>query len=370
MVKMKRYESLNGLRAIAAIGIVLMHVRATIDVEVTGNFLYNKIIPVMSDFVFLFMMVSAFSLCCGYYESFKSGTVSLNEFYKKRYSRILPFFTILVLLSIAIPHSPNKAAVAKAATNILGSSGLSPFVEKVIEGVSELTLGYGLLPNPSMSIMGVGWFLGVIFLFYMLFPFFVFMMDNKKRAWFSFLITHILCFFCLIYFYSDKFITFEAVPKQFLYNAPFFALGGLIFLYKDRLEKVITGGGKKTLLLLLCIAITIFYWMSSGIKDTYGGVVIKSCTMGAWLIFAIVSQTKVLHNKVIDYLSGISMEIYLSHMMSFRAVQFLHISNYIHNMHITYILTCLCTLAVAICFSHVVKYMVLPKLSLVFTKKK
>ena len=57
---MKRYESLNGLRAYAAIGIVLMHVRANIDVNVTGNFLYNHIIPAMSDFVFLFMMVSAF----------------------------------------------------------------------------------------------------------------------------------------------------------------------------------------------------------------------------------------------------------------------------------------------------------------------
>ena len=365
---MRRYDSLNGLRAIAAIGIVLMHIRANIDVDVTGIFMYNNIIPVMSDFVFLFMMVSAFSLCCGYYERFKNGTISLNEFYKKRYFRILPFFSILVLLSIAIPHSPNKAAVAKAATNILGSSGLSPFVEKVIEGVSEFTLGYGLLPNPSMSIMGVGWFLGVIFLFYMLFPFFVFMMDNKKRAWFSLLITHILCFFCLIYFYSEKFITFEAVPKHFLYNAPFFALGGLIFLYKDCMEKVITGGGKKSLLLLLCIAITIFYWMSSGIKYTYGGVVIKSCTMGGWLIFAIVSQTKVLHNKVIDYLSGISMEIYLSHMMSFRTVQFLHISNYFHNIHIVYLVTCLLTLALAITFSHVIKYLVLPKVGLLFTK--
>ena len=365
---MRRYDSLNGLRAIAAIGIVLMHIRANIDVDVTGIFMYNNIIPVMSDFVFLFMMVSAFSLCCGYYERFKNGTISLNEFYKKRYFRILPFFSILVLLSIAIPHSPNKAAVAKAATNILGSSGLSPFVEKVIEGVSEVTLGYGLLPNPSMSIMGVGWFLGVIFLFYMLFPFFVFMMDNKKRAWFSLLITHILCFFCLIYFYSEKFITFEAVPKHFLYNAPFFALGGLIFLYKDCMEKVITGGGKKSLLLLLCIAITIFYWMSSGIKYTYGGVVIKSCTMGGWLIFAIVSQTKVLHNKVIDYLSGISMEIYLSHMMSFRTVQFLHISNYFHNIHIVYLVTCLLTLALAITFSHVIKYLVLPKVGLLFTK--
>lgn len=367
---MKRYESLNGLRAIAAIGIVLMHVRANIDVNVTGNFLYNNVIPVMSDFVFLFMMVSAFSLCCGYYERFKNGSISLNEFYKKRYSRILPFFSILVLLSVAIPHSPNKAAVAKAATNILGSSGLSPFVEKVIEAVSELTLGYGLLPNPSMSIMGVGWFLGVIFLFYMLFPFFVFMMDNKKRACFSLLITHILCYFCLIYFYSEKFITFEAVPKQFLYNAPFFALGGLIFLYKDNLEKLIAGGGKKALLLLICIAVTMFYWTCSNIKDTYSGVLIKSCTMGIWLVFAIVSQTKVLHNKVIDYLSGISMEIYLSHMMSFRAVQFLHISNYVHNIHIVYLVTCLLTLAIAIVFSHVVKYIFLPKVSSLLTPKK
>ena len=39
---MKKYESLNGLRALAAIGIVVMHVRANIDVDVTGNFLYNN----------------------------------------------------------------------------------------------------------------------------------------------------------------------------------------------------------------------------------------------------------------------------------------------------------------------------------------
>ena len=153
---MNKYESLNGLRALAAIGIVLMHVRANIDIEVDGNFIYSHVIPVMSDFVFLFMMVSAFSLCCGYYERFKSGTVSLNDFYKRRYSRILPFFSILVLLACLIPHNPNKTAIARAVTNILGSSGLSQFAETTIEGLTELTLGYGLLPNPSMSVMGVG----------------------------------------------------------------------------------------------------------------------------------------------------------------------------------------------------------------------
>lgn len=368
---MKKYESLNGLRALAAIGIVLMHVRANIDIDVSGNFIYGNVIPVMSDFVFLFMMVSAFSLCCGYYERFKNGSVLLNDFYKRRYSRILPFFAILVLLACLIPHSPNKTAIARVSTHILGISGLPPFAETAIEGLTELTLGYGLLPNPSMSVMGVGWFLGVIFLFYMLFPFFIFLIDNKRRAWFSFVITNILCFFCIIYFFSPKFVGFEAVPKAFLYNVPFFIAGGIVYLYKDKIEKIGVGGAKYVML-ALCVSVTVFYWFSLdfGLYVGYTGVLIKTAVMSSWLIFAVSTSTRVLHNKVIDYLSGISMEIYLSHMMSFRAVQFLHISNYSHNMHITYILTCLCTLAVAICFSHVVKYMVLPKLSLVFSKKK
>lgn len=366
---MKKYESLNGLRALAALGIVLMHVRANIDIDVSGNFVYNRIIPLMSDFVFLFMMVSAFSLSCGYYERFKSGGVSLNDFYKRRYSRILPFFTVLVLLSVAIPHNPNKAALAKAATNILGSSGLPPFVEKMIEGVSELTLSYGLMPNPSMSIMGVGWFLGVIFLFYMMFPFFVFLIDNKRRAWLTFTIVNMLCFFCTIYFFSPKFVSFDAIPKNFLYNAPFFMAGGLVFMYKSEIEQFASGGGKKWLVILICLGITIFYWLSADWQYGYCGVMIKTLVMGAWLLFTIGFPNKVMHNKVIDYLSGISMEIYLCHMMSFRAVQFLHVSSYINNIHLCFLLTYLLTLSVAIVFSHIVKYNVLPRISFVLINK-
>lgn len=367
---MKKYESLNGLRAIAAIGIVLMHVRANIDIEVGGNFIYGHVIPMMSDFVFLFMMVSAFSLCCGYYDRFKNGIVSLNDFYKRRYSRILPFFAILVLLACIIPHSPNKTAIARAATQFLGSSGLPPYVETAIEGLTELTLGYGLLPNPSMSVMGVGWFLGVIFLFYMLFPFFIFLIDNKRRAWISFVISNILCFFCIIYFFSPKFVGFDAVPKAFIYNVPFFITGGLVYLYKDKIEKIGLGGAKY-IMFAICVCLTVLYWFSLdwGLYEGFTGVQIITLVMASWLIFAVSTTSKVLHNKVIDYLSSISMEIFLSHMMSFRAVQMLRISNYIHNVHITYILTCILTLAVAISFSHVVKFSVLPKISLLFRKK-
>ena len=96
----------------------------------------------------------------------------------------------------------------------------------------------------------------------------------------------------------------------------------------------------------------------------------KTITMSAWLIFAVGCPNRMFHNKVIDYLSGISMEIYLSHMMSFRAVQFLHVSNYVHNMHICYWLTCLLTLAIAITFSHIVKYFLLPNINMLFCKKR
>jgi len=364
---MKKYNSLNGLRAIAAIGIVLMHVRANFDVGVAHHFIYTNVIAKMSDFVFLFMMISAFSLCCGYYDKFKNGTITPNKFYKRRYSRILPFFSVLVILSIIIPHSPNKVAVARAPLQFLGDSGFSPYIERVFEGFTELTLSYGLLPNPSMSIMGVGWFLGVIFVFYMLFPFFIFMIDNKRRSWYSFIVVNILCFITISYFYSDKFISFNAIPKNIIYNAPFFVLGGILFLHRELIERIVC---KNHLISLsACIIFSAAYFLWADTKMSYSGVVIICLVMGCWLVFAIGSNSKLLHNPTIDYLGNISMEIYLSHMLSFRIVKMLNLSDFIHQVDILYWLSCFMTLLVAIAFSHLVKYYFIAKLQLI-TKRK
>lgn len=59
----KKYDAIDGLRMIAAFGIVLMHVRAN------GNYVvFNSNIPFFVNFVFLFMTVQAFGMCCGYYK--------------------------------------------------------------------------------------------------------------------------------------------------------------------------------------------------------------------------------------------------------------------------------------------------------------
>lgn len=47
----KRYNALDGLRTIAALGIILIHIKANSDYPIDG-FLYNKVISSMTDFVY------------------------------------------------------------------------------------------------------------------------------------------------------------------------------------------------------------------------------------------------------------------------------------------------------------------------------
>ena len=67
----ERYDNLDGLRSYAAIGIVMMHVLANSRYAVRGFLFISRIIPSFTNITFLFMVISAFSMCCGYYEKFK-----------------------------------------------------------------------------------------------------------------------------------------------------------------------------------------------------------------------------------------------------------------------------------------------------------
>ena len=206
-VNRERYGSLDGLRAYAALGIILMHVLANINVKPSENYLTESIIPFFTDFTLLFMVVSGFSLCCGYYTRIKEGTITPNAFYRKRYLRILPFFALLCLIDLAF----------------------EPNIGSLYEVFANMTLCFGLLPpDAEIHVIGVGWFLGVVFLFYMLFPFYVFMLGNKRRAWISFAIA--------LVFVLVSFVHFGAPGRRcMVFCAPLFIAGGLAYLYSHGL---------------------------------------------------------------------------------------------------------------------------------------
>ena len=172
-----------------------------------GGFVFERLIPSFTNLVFLFMMASGFGMCCGYYQKIVDQKISVEDFYKKRYIKIWPYFALLCALDFM----------------------MSPSKESLFEVFANFTLCQGLLPNAKISVIGVSWTLAVIFVFYMLFPFFCFLIGNKKRAWSVAVVALVFNWLCSNYFNAGR--------TNIVYDAIYFVAGGLVFLYRKELAE-------------------------------------------------------------------------------------------------------------------------------------
>lgn len=329
----ENYTSLNGLRAYAIIGIVLMHVLTNMPDKPDWGFATGQLIPWFTNFTLLFMMVSAFSMCCGYYERIRTGEITPTAFYAKRYRRIWPFFALMVAISF----------------------GMEPGWDTFCQSFANLTLCFNLLPNPEIQIVGVGWFLGTIFTFYMLFPFFTFLLDHKKKGWIVLLLSLFFCYIAIHYFSSPEYVVKPIGRTNILYSAPFFLAGGLIYLYRRTFLQhpaaySLTAG-------TICLVLTILKFRFP--SDTLF-ILPDLAIFATLLIYAIPSKDAVLNNRIAKYISSIGLEIYLCHMMFYRAVEMLPLHRFIENPGTRYIAYSILTLAGAIAFAHGIKFHLFP----------
>lgn len=316
------YGTIDGLRAFAAIGIVMMHILVNGEYEV-GGFVFEKLIPSFTEFVYLFMIISAFSMCCGYYEKIVSNKITVSEFYSKRFAKIWPFFAFLSVIDVV----------------------LSPSKEALYELFANLTLCFGLLPNVNITVIGVGWFIGVAFVFYFFFPFFCYLLSDKRRAWIAFGVTLAYNFLCRVYFFDQDHVIETFVSRtSFIYCAVFFLAGGLIYLYREQLDRL--AQKCQWMLLLVCGGFIVAYYIIGN------DVVMMLVMFSLVLICAIGTKyKKILQNPVSHFLSGISMEIYLCHMVMFRVMEKLHLTHMFSSDLLSYIMTVLETIVCAICFA-------------------
>lgn len=313
MKNSKHYDAIDGLRAFSAIGIVLMHVLANGDYSL-GGFVFDSLIPSFTNLVFLFMIISGFAMCCGYYEKIINNKITVREFYSKRYKKIWPFFAFLCILDLVI----------------------SPSADSLYEVFANLTLCFGLLPNAKISVIGVGWFLGLVFVFYLIFPFFCYLLSNKRRAWFSFAVALLFNVLCSGYFNIER--------TNFMYSAVFFLAGGLIYVYREQLEKATER--YRWIALLLCVVVTIGYYVLGE------SVPLMLILFSLYLVYALgVSKMGVLQNPITRFLSGISMEIYLSHMVIYRVLEKIGIIHMFGKGILSYVLTSAGTLIGAVVFA-------------------
>lgn len=92
---------------------------------------------------------------------------------------------------------------------------------------------FNLLPNPNIEVIGVGWFLGTVFTFYMLFPFFTFLLDKKKGGWMVLPLSLVFCYIAIVNFGTLDFVVKPIDKVNIIYSAPFFISGGMIYLYRQ-----------------------------------------------------------------------------------------------------------------------------------------
>ena len=311
----KHYDAIDVLRTLACLAIVLMHMKASNSYDISG-FVYDRLIPSFTNFVFLFMMISAFGMCYGYRDKVLNNEISMETFYCKRYSKILPFFAILVLIDIIT--SPNIAAL--------------------IEGFADITLLFGLFPN-EISVIGVGWFLGLIFAFYLIFPFYCVLIKNKKRAWVSFFISLLLNYFGGTYFNIGR--------KNIIYCLCYLIAGGFIYLYREELERF-SNRYRKIGFAVIIVSVILYFLVG---ENTITMLLIAA----AMLTYALGKNRRGLSNFFTKFISSISMEIYLSHMVIFRIIERLGIHTMFGNGWTQYAITFLIVLVGAVIYSVIMK---------------
>ena len=303
----KHYYGIDWLRAMACIGIVMMHIQANNTYHLLG-FIADKMIPSFTDFTFLFMTISAFGMCVGYYQKVKDGKVNLVDFYKKRYIKVLPFLAVVVLMDIVFNHD----------------------LTSIVEAIPNLTLTRGFFPN-DIGQIGVAWFLGLVFVYYAIFPLFCAMLNTRKSGWLFFLVS------LLLNFVVGRFYGMER--SNIIYSLPFFVAGGLIYLYRDKVKNW------HIYLPLVILSIFIYY--------TIGGV--YSCLLVSVVFLLLGISIGGVYSRIVSFISGISMEIYLSHMVVFRLVEKMGLNRMFGNGWLQYFITVILVLVGAACFSVVVK---------------
>ena len=325
---MKRYENLDGLRAISCMGIVAMHLYTTAGYAGESGLL-DTVISSWALLVIPFMMLSGFGICAGYLERFQAGKISLETFYARRYSKVLPFFLVTTLIGVIAEHS----------------------LRGIAEGIIELSLVFGFLPNNSncFNVNGVCWTLGTIFAFYLLFPFISVLLKNKKRAWMAFAASVMIQLLCETLFMTEDFVLESYINRtNVLYSMPFFLAGGLLYIFREDIQHFVSGNIKSErsnqqansehkwciyhkgrnqrqyCILLVCILATVFYYiMPDAIFDISISDQKTAFVFSLWSIYAIGAKSVVLSNRILNVIAKYSMEIYLSHMIVLKALRML-----------------------------------------------
>ena len=290
-----RLYFLDSLRGLAAIYIFLYHM-----VKMPQP---NMVVPRWAEFVKLggmgitfFFLVSSFSL---YFSRGNHKEETCFDFYLRRFLRIAPLFYVWILLSLI-------------RNNILFDKSHS-----IQEIVGSVFFFFNLWPGYQQGFVWAGWMIGVLMVFYLLFPLVHKFIDDIWKALGLFLFSiFFVSFFKVFLLYTplEPKVFDEFLKYNFVRHFPVFAFG--IFLYFFYTRFVAASPASKSFgFFLLSLALCLFSSLTSGKMDDillptyYWQPIIFSIFIVGFAFNPIV----IFINNSTRFLGKISYSIYLNH---------------------------------------------------------
>lgn len=298
-MKTDRYKNLNAVRAVSSVMIVLMHVMVNGGFILPDNILFT-LIGRAGALVEMFFILSAFSMCCGYFEKMKNGTILPKEFYLRRFGKFAPFFW-MITAAYTMPMAVKAISVKESLDRVAE------------EAFFNISLLFGFLPDNRMDVAGIGWTLGVIFAFYLLFPFFVCITEDKRRTTASFAL-FLAVNSAMIHYYSgtDRFL-----KGNILYQMCFFVLGAFLYHFRKQLRSAVNA---VPCMEWLCVISGTVISVALMPEDIFARNVAYMAGFGLIVTGCLGKENRALSNTVTKAGAEYSFELYLSHMLVFTAV--------------------------------------------------
>lgn len=298
----KRLDFLDALRGIAAVMVLLLHLRAPLFHFLTPlPAWFDKWVSMGYTGVHLFFLLSAFSLCLTMGRHMRSE-MSLASFYIHRLFRILPLFYFIMILSLL----RNYFIFDKLNTTLLSSL------------LNILCINNFYLPKPTGSLVWAGWTISVEMIFYAFFPLLFFKIQSTRRALIAILASAL---FFLLFRWGFNVSGLQAQYPGYIFWSifrylPLFFMGFLAFYLVnstrfDKFKTPLTG------IVFLVLAIAVFYAFSRKLLFEHPFFIDSFYPLGFGYIFLFLGlycyPLKLIVNKFTLFLGRLSFSIYLIH---------------------------------------------------------
>lgn len=252
----------------------------------------------------LFFVLSGFSMAYGYFGRL-SGDSVMRGYFVRRFARIAPFFYVMIVFQLAVLYFVNG------------------ITHSPLDVLLHATFVFNFIPHLTEGIVPASWTIGVEMVFYALFPLFIMLCTNIWRSAAVVAISTIV---------ATKFNIdvrpFENQISSFLYHnfvvqLPYF-LWGILFFH---IQQAIVARLEERHHRHLCWALIAFgffgvwhlyansamfiFFAAQGLRTTWD--TLWSIPLGSICLAMALHPSRILSNRVTQYLGKISFSLYLVH---------------------------------------------------------